>query len=140
MEFEKREAEYNLNRRNADFTGLTASLDEMKESLEQTRKALDANQTKTHAMETSLSGIRNHVTSLFISMAQFVDADGEKEDDIKASVYASVRQIFPHPTSSDEAAADGETEGETDLVLLNTVDKVSPVSYTHLTLPTNSRV
>ena len=50
MEFEKREAEYNLNRRNADFTGLTASLDEMKESLEQTRKALDANQTKTHAL------------------------------------------------------------------------------------------
>lgn len=72
-------------------------------------------------------------------MAQFVDADGEKEDDIKASVYASVRQIFPHPTSSDEAAADGETEGETDLVLLNTVDKVSLLKSRYHTLQKERR-
>ena len=124
MEFEKREAEYNLNRRNADYTGLSTSLDEMKGTLEQTRKALETNQSKIHDMETSLSAIRNHVTSLFISMAQFIDADGEKEDEVKASVYASVRQIFPQNSA----------EGEADLVLLNTVDKVSLLKSRHHTL------
>ena len=120
MEFEKRDLEFNLNRRLTDFKSQSEMNDQLKTQLSQVQGELETSKEQKHSMEVQLSNTRNCVMSLFIGMSQYLDVTCEKEDEIKPTLYTAVQQLFPKNCSESE-----NPKTEIEMVILSAVDKVS---------------
>ena len=141
IEFEKRDLEYNLDKRNTDYKSLCQEHEQLQSEHSKTQKQLEESTARVSELEAILSAARNQITSLFISISQYLDVNCEREDEIKPNLYAAVRQIFPsslsHSADSSleapldaaaEASGESSTESsknEVELMLLSTVDKIS---------------
>lgn len=143
LEFEKRDLEYNLDKRNTDYKTVCQEQDRLQSELNKTQKQLEESTIRVGELEAFISAARNQLTSLFISISQYLDVNCEREEELKPILYSAVRQIFPSSLapstevsldsadsldaderSSDASSADS-SKNEVELMLLSTVDKIS---------------
>ena len=120
MDFVKRELEFNLNRRIADFKSQSEMNEQLKTQLSQVQDEVEAIKEQKHSMEVELSATRNCVMSLFIGMSQYLDVTCENEDEIKPTLYTAVQQLFPKNQLESE-----NPKAEIEMIILSAVDKVS---------------
>ena len=99
IEFEKRDLEYNLDKRNTDYKSLCQEHEQLQSEHSKTQKQLEESTARVSELEAILSAARNQITSLFISISQYLDVNCDREDEIKPNLYAAVRQIFPSSLS-----------------------------------------
>ncbi|CBK19988.2 uncharacterized protein [Blastocystis hominis] len=141
IEFEKRDLEYNLDKRNTDYKSMCQEHEQLQSEYNKTQKQLEESTARVSELEAIISAARNQITSLFISISQYLDVNSEREDEIKPLLYAAIRQIFPSSLSQSaessldssiddaaEAPNESSTESSTnevELMLLSTVDKIS---------------
>lgn len=120
VEFEKRDLDFNLSRRIADFKAQSEINEQIKAQLSQVQAELETSKEHEHSMEVQLSASRNCIMSLFVNMSQYLDVTCEKEDEIKPALYNTVQQLFPKNVAEVE-----NPKTEIEMVVLSTVDKVS---------------
>lgn len=120
VEFEKRDLDFNLSRRIADFKAQSEINEQIKAQLSQVQTELETSKEHEHSMEVQLSASRNCIMSLFVNMSQYLDVTYEKEDEIKPALYNTVQQLFPKNVAEVE-----NPKTEIEMVVLSTVDKVS---------------
>lgn len=120
MEFAKKDLEFNLERASNDNKALSEKLQSTTTDMEDCRNQLQRKDETVKDLESQVSSIRNEVTSLFLSLSQFLDVNCDKEEEMKPSLYSAVHRIFPAVPKSEERLKD-----DIELVLLSAVDKVS---------------
>ena len=121
MEFQNRDLEFNLERRNKDFKAIVKEKDELQSDFDTSKNQLEKATERVTELEALTSTARSQLTSLFISLSQYLDVNCEREEEIKPVLYSTARQIFPSSLS----LAEEDSKNEMELMLLSTVDKVS---------------
>ena len=121
MEFQNRDLEFNLERRNKDFKAIVKEKDELQSDFDTSKSQLEKATERVTELEALTSTARSQLTSLFISLSQYLDVNCEREEEIKPVLYSTARQIFPSSLS----LAEEDSKNEMELMLLSTVDKVS---------------
>ena len=121
MEFQNRDLEFNLERRNKDFKAIVKEKDELQSDFDTSKNQLEKATERVTELEALTSAARSQLTSLFISLSQYLDVNCEREEEIKPVLYSTARQIFPSSLS----LAEEDSKNEMELMLLSTVDKVS---------------
>ena len=119
VEFEKRDLDFNLNRRTTDYKSLSEKAEQMKKEIDVLKSDLDSTRAREQKMDATLSTARNQIMALFINLSQFHDVNCEKEEEIKPSLYSAVRHIFPEVEEGEEAP-----HSDIDIVMLNAEIKV----------------
>ena len=123
LEFAKKDLEFNLERKTNECKTITSQLQQQTEEVISCKKDLQVKDETIKELEAQISTIRNEVTSLFISLSQYLDIHCEKEEEIKPVLYSTIQAIFPSSSSSTQD--EGKSTKDIDLVLLSTMDKVS---------------
>ena len=124
LEFTKKDLEFNLERKTNECKTISSQLQQQTEEVTSCKKDLQVKDETIKELEAQISTIRNEVTSLFISLSQYLDIHCEKEEEIKPILYSTVQAIFPSSSSS-STQDEGKSTKDIDLVLLSTMDKVS---------------
>ena len=101
VEFEKRDLDFNLNRRTTDYKAVSEKANQMKNEIEALKSDLDSTRAREQKMDATLSTARNQIMALFINLSQFLDVNCEREEEIKPNLYSAVRHIFPEAEEGD---------------------------------------
>ena len=91
--------EFNLERRNKDFKAIVKEKDELQSDFDTSKNQLEKATERVTELEALTSAARSQLTSLFISLSQYLDVNCEREEEIKPVLYSTARQIFPSSLS-----------------------------------------
>ena len=116
-EFEKKDLQFNLDKRSKEYKAVCDELEHMKSSFQTQKQQLEESTQAVADANATLSNLRSQIVSLFISFSQFLDVDCEREDDLKPALYSTVQNAFPEGSQS--------SDSNVEVVVLSAVDRVT---------------
>lgn len=116
-EFEKKDLQFNLDKRSKEYKSVCDEMEHMKSSLQTQKQQLEESTQEVANVNTALSTLRSQIVSLFMSFSQFLDVDCDKEDDLKPALYSTVQNAFPEGSQN--------SESNVEMVVLSAVDRVT---------------
>ena len=116
-EFEKKDLQFNLDKRSKEYKAVCDELEHTKSSFQTQKQQLEESTQAVADANATLSNLRSQIVSLFISFSQFLDVDCEREDDLKPALYSTVQNAFPEGSQS--------SDSNVEVVVLSAVDRVT---------------
>ena len=116
-EFEKKDLQFNLDKRSKEYKAVCDELEHMKSSFQTQKQQLEESTQAVADANATLSNLRSQIVSLFISFSQFLDVDCDREDDLKPALYSTVQNAFPEGSQS--------SDSNVEVVVLSAVDRVT---------------
>ncbi|KAK8831772.1 hypothetical protein WA577_001831, partial [Blastocystis sp. JDR] len=116
-EFEKKDLQFNLDKRSKEYKAVCDELEHMKSSFQTQKQQLEESTQAVADANATLSNLRSQIVSLFISFSQFLDVDCEREDDLKPALYSTVQNAFPEGSHS--------SDSNVEVMVLSAVDRVT---------------
>ncbi|KAK8816659.1 hypothetical protein WA577_002005, partial [Blastocystis sp. JDR] len=116
-EFEKKDLQFNLDKRSKEYKAVCDELEHIKSSFQTQKQQLEESTQAVADANATLSNLRSQIVSLFISFSQFLDVDCDREDDLKPALYSTVQNAFPEGSQS--------SDSNVEVVVLSAVDRVT---------------